>query len=61
MPQKLVAERFHVAMDQGVSGIRPRVTNESPSSLGERSNVRKTIRVAWGKVLEWVTKASLLS
>jgi hypothetical protein len=36
-------------------------TNESPSSLGERSNARKTIRVAWGKVLEWVTKASLLS
>jgi hypothetical protein len=34
-------------------------TNESPSSLGERSNVRKTNRVAWGKVLEWVTKASL--
>jgi hypothetical protein len=34
-----------------------------PSSLGERSNARKTIRVAWGKVLvlEWVTKASLLS
>jgi hypothetical protein len=37
------------------------ITNESPSSLGERSNARKTIRVAWGKVLEWVTKASLLS
>jgi hypothetical protein len=36
-------------------------TNESPSSLGERSKARKTIRVAWGKVLEWVTKASLLS
>jgi hypothetical protein len=37
------------------------ITNESASSLGERSNARKTIRVAWGKVLEWVTKASLLS
>jgi hypothetical protein len=37
------------------------ITNESPSSLGERSNARKIIRVAWGKVLEWVTKASLLS
>jgi hypothetical protein len=36
-------------------------TNESPSSLGERSNARKTIRVAWGQVLEWATKASLLS
>jgi hypothetical protein len=37
------------------------ITNKSPSSLGERSNARKTNRVAWGKVLEWVTKASLLS
>jgi hypothetical protein len=42
--------------------ISPKVvTNESPGSLGERSNTQKTIRVAWGKVLEWVTKASLLS